>query len=113
MLTLQVSENKRYLTTADGQPYFLIGDTAWELFHRLTRSEAEQYLSTRAAQGYNMIQAVILAEFDGLCTHFTARVQSRSASCLHSCPIIRGTNGSRCPILSSTIRTMPPLPRPQ
>lgn len=68
MLTLQVSENKRYLTTADGQPYFLIGDTAWELFHRLTRSEAEQYLSTRAAQGYNMIQAVILAEFDGLCT---------------------------------------------
>ena len=31
---LKVSENKRFLVTADGQPFFWLGDTAWELFHR-------------------------------------------------------------------------------
>ena len=66
MQTLYVSENRRHLTGADGKPFFLIGDTAWELFHRLNREEACLYLDTRAEQGFNMIQAVILAEFDGL-----------------------------------------------
>jgi hypothetical protein len=43
-----------------------LADTAWELFHRLDRAETEHYLSTRAAQGFNVIQAVALAELDGL-----------------------------------------------
>ncbi|MGI8635541.1 MAG: DUF4038 domain-containing protein, partial [Segetibacter sp.] len=32
---LKVSDNKRYLVTADGKAFFWLGDTAWELFHRL------------------------------------------------------------------------------
>ena len=32
---LQVSDNRRFLVTADGRPFFWLGDTAWELFHRL------------------------------------------------------------------------------
>ena len=36
---LRVSDNKRFLVTADGRPFFWLGDTAWELFHRLTREE--------------------------------------------------------------------------
>ena len=32
---LKVSENHRYLVTDDGRPFFWLGDTAWELFHRL------------------------------------------------------------------------------
>lgn len=63
---LKVSENKRFLVTADGRPFFWLGDTAWELFHRATREEAEQYLKRRAAQRFTVIQAVALAEFDGL-----------------------------------------------
>jgi hypothetical protein len=63
-----VSENKRHLMTADGQPFFYLGDTAWELFHRLNREEAERYLLDRAAKGYTVIQAVVLAELDGLKT---------------------------------------------
>jgi hypothetical protein len=35
------------------------------LFHRLNREEADHYLETRAAQGFTVIQAVVLAEFDG------------------------------------------------
>ena len=63
---LRVSENHHFLVTAAGQPFFWLGDTAWELFHRLTREEAEQYLQTRAGQGFTVIQAVVLAELNGL-----------------------------------------------
>ena len=38
---LRVGPNKRFLISVDGKPFFWLGDTAWELFHRLTREEAE------------------------------------------------------------------------
>lgn len=63
---LKVSDNKRFLVTADGKPFFWLGDTAWELFHRLNREEAEKYLKNRADKGFTVIQAVALAELDGL-----------------------------------------------
>lgn len=63
---LKVSENKRYLVTEDGKPFFWLGDTAWELFHRTTREEAIHYLDVRSKQGFNVVQAVALAEEDGL-----------------------------------------------
>jgi hypothetical protein len=65
---LQVSDNSRFLVTADGRPFFYLGDTAWELFHRLNREEAGLYLQNRAARGFTVIQAVALAELDGLDT---------------------------------------------
>lgn len=63
---LRVSDNKRFLVTSDGRPFFWLGDTAWELFHRATREEAERYLQKRVQQRFTVIQAVALAEFDGL-----------------------------------------------
>lgn len=63
---LQVAPNGRSLQYADGTPFFYLGDTAWELFHRLTREEAVRYLTDRARKGFNVIQAVALAEIDGL-----------------------------------------------
>lgn len=68
MQLLKVSDNRRFLVTEDGQPFFWLGDTAWELFHKLNREEAELYLQTRAEQRFNVVQAVALAEFDGLDT---------------------------------------------
>lgn len=65
---LKVSDNHRYIIQADGTPFFWMGDTAWELFHRLTKEETDLYFKTRAAQGFNVIQAVALAEMDGLHT---------------------------------------------
>ena len=64
--TLQVSPNGHYLQYADGKPFFYLGDTAWELFHRLNREEADQYLDNRAGKGYNVIQAVALSEVEGV-----------------------------------------------
>lgn len=63
---IRVSDNRRYLVTEDGQPFFYLGDTAWELFHRLNREDAEDYLRDRAGKGFTVIQAVVLAELDGL-----------------------------------------------
>ncbi len=63
---LSVSANKRFLVTKDGKPFFWLGDTAWELFHRLSREEADKYLKDRADKGFTVIQAVVLAELEGL-----------------------------------------------
>ena len=63
---LKVSDNKRFLVTTDGKPFFYLGDTAWELFHRLNREDASTYLENRARKGFTVIQAVALAELDGL-----------------------------------------------
>ena len=63
---LTISDNQRYLIHRDGVPFFYLGDTAWELFHRLNRDEAETYLENRRQKGFTVIQAVVLAELDGL-----------------------------------------------
>jgi hypothetical protein len=63
---LQVTKDGHYLQFADGKPFFWLGDTGWELFHRLTLPEIKQYLDNRSAKGFTVIQAVALAEFDGL-----------------------------------------------
>ena len=63
---LKISPNKRYLLTEGGKAFFWLGDTAWELFHRLDVEEAIKYLQDRSEKGFNVVQAVILAELDGL-----------------------------------------------
>ena len=64
---LKVSDNKRFLVTADGRPFFWLGDTAWELFHRLdARGRGPVPRQVGAALRFTVIQAVALAEFDGL-----------------------------------------------
>jgi len=63
---LKVSDNHRYLVDAEGKPFFYLADTAWELFHRLKHEEATDYLKDRADKHFNVIQGVVLAEFNGL-----------------------------------------------
>jgi hypothetical protein len=65
---LRVAEDERHLVCEDGTPYIWLGDTAWELFHRLDREQATTYLRDRAEKGFTIIQAVVLAEQDGLNT---------------------------------------------
>jgi hypothetical protein len=63
---LSVSPNGRFLQYSDGDPFFLLADTAWELFHRLNYDEIEYYLDERKKQGFNVIQSVLISEIDGL-----------------------------------------------
>ena len=41
VLGLKVSDNGHFLVAEDGSPFYYMADTAWELFHRLNREEAE------------------------------------------------------------------------
>lgn len=65
---LKVHESGRFLQYEDGRPFFYLADTAWEFFHRLDLEEARRYLDDRAGKGFTVIQAVVLAELDGLGT---------------------------------------------
>jgi hypothetical protein len=62
-LAINVGASGRTLER-NGEPLVLHMDTAWELFHRLTLPEAEEYLDTRKAQGFNAVLAVAIPELD-------------------------------------------------
>jgi hypothetical protein len=57
---LTLSENKRFLMTENGDPFFWLGDTGWLLFTKLNREEAEKYLEDRKQKGFNVIQVMVL-----------------------------------------------------
>lgn len=63
---LAVSSDGRYLEHADGRPFLYLADTGWEMLARLTLDEADTYMSRRAAQGFSVIQTVLLSELEGL-----------------------------------------------
>lgn len=92
MQRIQVSENGRFFSLEDGSPFFWLGDTAWELFHALTVEEAELYFKTRSNQGYNVVQAVALAEQDGL----------RTPNAYGRTPLKQGADGNFDPLLWDT-----------
>ncbi len=58
---LKVSADGHYLQYADGNPFFWLANTGWELFHRLNLEEIENYLDNGSAKGFTVIQAVVLA----------------------------------------------------
>jgi len=60
------SINPHYLQYEDGTPFFWLGDTGWEMFMRLSREEAAFYIDHRKEQGFNIIQAVLISEFEGV-----------------------------------------------
>ena len=65
VLKLKVSENHRFLVYEDGKPFFYMGDTAWELFHRLNREEVDRFIADRARKGFTVLQSVAIAELEG------------------------------------------------
>ncbi len=62
MNNLTVKEGK-YVALND-RPFFLVMDTAWNLFHALSREDAKFYLNNRASRGFNVIAASVLSELD-------------------------------------------------
>jgi len=63
---LRVSDNQRFLVNGNGEPFFWLGDTGWEMLHRLDRQEMEYYMRNRAGKGFSVIQTVIIGEIEGL-----------------------------------------------
>ncbi len=65
---MQLKVSNKQLVTEDGRLFFYTADTAWEIFHKLTLAEAKEFIDNRAQKGFNVIQAVAVAELDGLKT---------------------------------------------
>lgn len=63
---LRVTPDGHFLAYDDGAPFFFLGDTAWTLLSRLNREEAATYLANRAAKGFTVIQAAVLAPESGV-----------------------------------------------
>ena len=58
---IKVNAERSGLSYEDGSPFFWMGDTAWELYNRLTRDEIIDYLDDRASKGFNVIQITALS----------------------------------------------------
>lgn len=57
-LPIQVSANGRYFVDRDGQPFFWLGDTQWNLFRCHDFSEARLILDDRRAKGFSAVQVM-------------------------------------------------------
>jgi hypothetical protein len=77
---LQVSENKRFLVTEDGKPFFWLGDTGWFLFFRLDRDEADKYLEDRKAKGFNVIQTMVMRDVTDVNAYGDSALVNRDVS---------------------------------
>jgi hypothetical protein len=75
----KVSPDKKYLVDAQGNPVFLQGDAAWELFQGLSQSDAIVYLDDRKARGTNALIVELIEH------KFTAHTP-RSANALGHVP---------------------------
>lgn len=56
---LKTSESGTHFEDEDGNPFFWLGDTAWNGALKATPEEWDFYLSTRARQGFTVIQFVL------------------------------------------------------
>lgn len=62
---LKISDNGRFVTQAEGRPFFWLADTAWKMLQRAAREDIDHYLVMRAAQRFNVVQTVVISEHDG------------------------------------------------
>ena len=62
---LRVSQTGRYFVDANGEPFYFLADTQWELFRRYSPSEAELILENRKAKGFNIVMVMLTGVGDG------------------------------------------------
>jgi hypothetical protein len=67
---LRVTANGHFLQRRNsGRHFFYLADTAWGLFKRLDRADADAYLRDVAAKGFNAVQAVALWNWNSSGAH--------------------------------------------
>ncbi|HZO90275.1 MAG TPA: glycoside hydrolase family 140 protein [Chthonomonadaceae bacterium] len=65
MGTIRVSANGRYFVDQEGQPFFWLGDTQWELFRGVFPTDAAAILERRKQQGFTVFQIMLTGVGDG------------------------------------------------
>ncbi len=58
---LRVGADGRHFVDSAGEPFFLLGDTQWELVRGYSLAQAELILRTRAAQGFTAVLVMLLS----------------------------------------------------
>jgi len=58
-----VESGKRYLIDAAGKPFFVNGDSPWDLISTLTRADVDLYLADRKAKGINTVLVELLEHY--------------------------------------------------
>src|SRR5882672_1352178 len=58
---LKISANRRYLVDATGNPFLMVGDSAWSLLVNLNASDTSFYLHSRATNGFNTIMCSLIS----------------------------------------------------
>lgn len=61
---LIVSENFRFLSHADGTPFFWLGDSGQDVISKASMEDWERYIDIRAGQGYSVINVIPRAKID-------------------------------------------------
>ena len=62
-MRLQISEDHTHLLR-DGKHFFWLADTCWSAFTNISDAEWDEYLDTRAGQGFNVLQINALPQWD-------------------------------------------------
>jgi hypothetical protein len=58
---IKVSPTGRYLVYNNGDPFFYLGDTAWEMTWKSYSDEVRKYISDRKKKGFNVCQVVAMS----------------------------------------------------
>lgn len=58
---LKISDDRRYLVYSNGDSFFYLGDTAWEITWKSRREEVLEYLADRKKKGFTVIQIVVMS----------------------------------------------------
>jgi hypothetical protein len=62
---IRVSPNGRYFVDANGEPFYFLADTQWELFRRYSLSDAKHILENRRAKGFTVVMVMLTGVGDG------------------------------------------------
>jgi hypothetical protein len=77
---LQISDNGRYFTTEDEEPFFWLGDTGWLIPSKLDREEVVRYFEDRSEKGFNVIQISVLHELAATNTYGDSALIGKNVS---------------------------------
>jgi len=65
VVTIRISSNGRYFVDGEGNPFFWLGDTQWELSRSFPLADARAVLECRKSQGFTVIQVMITGVGEG------------------------------------------------
>ena len=63
---LEPSDSRRYLVDQGGAPFFIHGDSPWDIFQNLALDEVREYLADRRDRGFNTLQVAMVADRNDL-----------------------------------------------